>query len=58
MALSFKVRVNADIEDVSSIHCQHSDQVADRFAVQAQAVAKVIAVFNACSELKLRPGVI
>ena len=56
--MSFKVRVDADIEDVSSIYCQHSDQIADRFAVQAQAVAKVVAVFNACSELKLGPGII
>jgi len=56
--MSFKVRVNADIEDVCGICCQHSDQVTDRFAVQAQAVAKVIAVFNACSELKLGPGII
>ncbi len=58
MALSFKVRVNADIEDVSSISCQHSDKVADRFAILAQAIAKVVAVFNTCSELKLRPRII
>jgi len=58
MALSFKVRVNADIEDVSSISCQHSDKVTDRFAVQTQTIAKVVAVFNTCGELKLRPRVI
>ena len=56
--MSLEVRVNADIEDVSSIYCQHSDQVTDRFAIQAQAVAKIIIIFNACSELKLGPGVI
>ena len=34
-------------------HCQHSDQVTDRFAIKTETVAKVIAVFNACCELKL-----
>jgi len=58
MALSFKVRVNADIEDISSIPCQQSNQVTNRFVVQTQTIAKVVAVFNTCSELKLRPRVI
>ena len=58
MAFSFKVRVYADIEDVCRVRCQHSDQIADRFAVQAQAVAKIVAVFNACGELESGPGVV
>jgi len=58
MTLSFKVRVNADIEDVCSIHCQHSDQVTDRSAIKTKTVRKIIAVFNACCELILRPRVI
>ena len=58
MAFSFKVRVYADIEDVCRVRRQHSDQVTYCFAVQAYAVAKIFAVFNACSELELSPGVI
>ena len=58
VALSFKVRVDADIEDVCRIRCQHCDQVADRLAVQAQTITKIIAVFNACGELEPGPGVI
>ena len=58
MAFSFKVRVYADIEDVCRVRRQHSDQIADRFAFQAQAVAKIFAVFNACGELEPGPWVI
>ena len=58
MTLSFKVRVNADIEDVSSISCQHSDQVTDCSAIKTKTVTKIIAIFNTCSELELGPGVI
>ncbi len=56
--MSFKFWVDADIEDVCRICYQHSDQVTYCFAVQAYAVAKVVAVFNACGELELGPGVI
>ena len=58
MTLSFKARVNADIEDVSSISCQQTNQVTNRFVILAQAIAKILAIFNTCSELKLRPRVI
>ena len=58
MTLSFKIRVDADIKDVCRMDCQHSDQVADRFSIQVQAIAKVVAVFNACGELESGPGVV